>query len=55
MFKKGDIITGEISLTGFGSGYVSTEKLKRGIFIPKNKTNKSLHSQRDCRFTNVDV
>ena len=55
MFKKGDIITGEISLTGFGSGYVSTEKLKRGIFIPKNKTNKSLHLDKvKIELTNVD-
>ena len=43
MFKKGDIVTGEISLTGFGSGYVTNENIKKGIFVPKNQTNKSLH------------
>lgn len=55
MFKKGDIITGEISLTGFGSGYVSTERIKRGIFIPKNKTNKALHLDKvKIELTKVD-
>jgi ribonuclease R len=43
MFKVGDIVNGEISLTGFGSGYVSNENIKKGIFISKNDINKSLH------------
>ena len=43
MFKVGDIITGEVSLTGFGSGYVSNENIKKGIFISKNNINKALH------------
>lgn len=42
-FKIGDVLNGEISLTGFGSGYVSNENIKRGIFVHKNNINKSLH------------
>ncbi len=43
MFKKGDIVTGEISLTGFGSGYVKNDDITKGIFIHKNNIGKSLH------------
>lgn len=43
MFKKGDIVTGEMGLTGFGSGYVTNEHIKRGIYVNKNNVNKSLH------------
>ncbi len=43
MLKKGDTIIGEISLTGFGSGYVKNDNTPRGIFIHKSNINKSLH------------
>ena len=43
MFKKGDIVTGEIGLTGFGSGYVTNEHIKRGIYVNKSNANKALH------------
>jgi ribonuclease R len=43
MFKKGDIVTGEISLTTFGSGYVTTENIKKGIYVNKTNINKALH------------
>ena len=43
MFKKGDIVTGEIGLTGFGSGYVTNQDIKKGIYINKGSVNKALH------------
>lgn len=43
MFKKGDIVTGEIGLTGFGAGYVTNENIKRGIYVNKSNVNKALH------------
>jgi len=43
MFKKGDIVTGEIGLTGFGAGYVTNENIKKGIYINKGNVNKALH------------
>ena len=43
MLKKGDIITGEISLNGFGSGYVKNNDTAKVIFIHKNNIGKSLH------------
>lgn len=43
MLKKGDIVTGEISLTGFGSGYVTNENIKKGVYVSKSNINKALH------------
>ena len=43
MFKKGDIVTGEIGLTGFGAGYVTNENIKKGVYINKVSVNKALH------------
>lgn len=43
MFKKGDIVTGEIGLTGFGAGYVTNENIKKGIYISKGNVNRALH------------
>jgi len=55
MFKKGDIVSGEIGFTGFGSGYVTNEHIKRGIYVNKNNTNKSLHLDKvNVELTKVD-
>lgn len=43
MLKKGDIIIGEISITGFGSAFVTNENIVKGVFIHKSKTNRALH------------
>jgi ribonuclease R len=43
MIKKGNTLTGEISITSFGSGYVTNENIKIPIYINKNNTNKALH------------
>jgi ribonuclease R len=44
MFKIGDTISGEISITSYGSGYVSSENITKNIYIPKGNTNKSFNS-----------
>jgi ribonuclease R len=55
MFKKGDIVTGELGLTGFGSGYVTNEHIKRGVYVNKGNVNKGLHLDKvNVELTKVD-
>jgi ribonuclease R len=55
MFKKGDIVTGELGLTGFGSGYVTNAHIKRGIYVNKGNVNKALHLDKvNVELTKVD-
>jgi ribonuclease R len=42
MFKKGDTVIGEISLTGSGSGYITNGDIKNQIYINKGNVNKAL-------------
>ena len=43
MIKIGDVVEGSIQMNKFGSAYLTSDSLKKDIYIHKNNTNKSLH------------
>tara|TARA_R110000772_G_scaffold17946_3_gene50093 strand:+ start:204504 stop:206414 length:1911 start_codon:yes stop_codon:yes gene_type:complete len=43
MIKIGDVVEGSIQMNKFGSAYLTSDNLKKDIYIHKKNTNKSLH------------